>query len=174
MCKNRDSGPGISRVLLARSRKQALNRKSSQVERDLQRRDAEICKARIGSSESDKPCQPSDKNIDASKDGSTRNNSDDDLSDDDGYNSPRKLHCLQGTNSQKPTTQRSMTEVDLVEYARKYSGLRPRDNYVNIPTAPKPPPDPVCETDTSTSIRVNPTRTNFFRSKLAMSKKQTF
>jgi len=67
MCKNRDSGPGISHVLLARSQKQALNYKSSQMQSDLQRRDADICKAQICSSKSDDQCQPSDKDIDAGK-----------------------------------------------------------------------------------------------------------
>ena len=56
----------------------------------------------------------------------------DDSIDDDDYSSPRKLHLLQGTNLQEPVTYRSMTEADLVEYARNFSGQRPEDNYVNL------------------------------------------
>ena len=66
-----------------------------------------------------------------------------------------------------------MTEADLVDYVRTYSGLRPADNHANLPHA-QPPFDFVCEKNTSTSILINPTLLNFFQSKLAMSKKQTF
>jgi len=31
-----------------------------------------------------------------------------------------------------------MTEADLVKYARNYSGLRPKDDYVNLPYEPNP------------------------------------
>jgi len=58
-----------------------------------------------------------------------------------------------------------LLQSDLVEYASNCSGLRPNDIYVNLLRALKPPLDPVCKKDTSTTILVNLTRPNFFRSK---------
>ena len=84
-----------------------------------------------------------------------------------GYE-PCKLYLLQGTNPQEPITHRSLTEADLEEYAQIFSGQRPKDDYVNLPQAPRHPPDPECEKDTSTSILGFPTRTTFSRLKLAM------
>jgi len=66
-----------------------------------------------------------------------------------------KNHFNNGLNGHvSPVTESALRHFNLQneKFPRHFSGLKSKDNYVNLPQAPKPPLDPLCKKDKSTSI----------------------